>query len=404
MDRGLSDDLAARLPSRSRVGWWGFVLALGVVVAYVVSSFVGLVVLGLFGYYATRPICVRLQSVVNSRQLAAVLTALAVLVPTLGIFVFAGLRLLQSVQQRFDGGGLIGPLIVRIIGIDALPETQRDWLISLLVNPASVLEMGGSFWSNIDTALTALQGVFGGLLLLGLATTLAYVLLANDAGVSETLVELLGGRESTAYAYAVAVDADLESVFFGNLLFGAAMAVLATATYTATNLVAPADLEVPMVLVAGFLTGLASLIPIVVGKLIYVPIVALLGFQAVSAGNNASLAFVAIVLGVYVLVLDILPQSILQPYLSGRRINPVLLLFAYLLGPILFGWYGFFLMPILFVLVFEAIRIVLPELLGGESIQPEATTAEAAVTDPKVVRGEYEDPSDADESDSDTTG
>ncbi|WP_425604210.1 AI-2E family transporter [Halobellus salinisoli] len=400
----MSDELAARLPSRSRVGWWGFVLVLGVAVAYVVSSFVGLIVLGLFGYYATRPICVRLRSVVNSRQLAAVLTALAVLVPILAIFVFAGLRLLQSVQQRFDGGGLIGSLIVRIIGIDALPEAQREWLISLLVNPTSVLDMGGSFWSNIGTALTALQGVIGGLLLLGLATTLAYVLLANDAGVSETLVELLGGRESTAYAYAIAVDADLESVFFGNLLFGAAMAVLATATYAATNLVAPADLEVPMVLVAGFLTGLASLIPIVVGKLIYVPIVALLGFQAVSAGDNASLVFVAIVLGVYVLVLDILPQSILQPYLSGRRINPVLLVFAYLLGPILFGWYGFFLMPILFVLVLEAIRIVLPELLGGESIQPEALIAESEGTSPEVAPVEGEDLSDASESESDTTG
>jgi len=53
----------------------------------------------------------------------------------------------------------------------------------------------------------------GGLFLLGLATTLAYFLLANDTDVSKTLTELVGGRDSTAYAYAIAVDADLESVF-----------------------------------------------------------------------------------------------------------------------------------------------------------------------------------------------
>jgi len=89
-----------------------------------------------------------------------------------------------------------------------------------------------------------------------------------------------------------------------------------------------------MVLVAGFLTGLASLIPVVVGKIVYIPIVALLGFQAVSTDQDGSLVFVGVVLVAYVLLLDILPQSFLQPYLSGRLI---LLLFAYL-GPILFGW------------------------------------------------------------------
>jgi len=81
----------------------------------------------------------------------------------------------------------------------------------------------------------------GGLFLLGLATTLAYFLLANDTDVSKTLTELVGGRDSTAYAYAIAVDADLESVFFGNLLFVVASSILATVTYAATNLVAPPD-------------------------------------------------------------------------------------------------------------------------------------------------------------------
>ncbi|WP_255196154.1 hypothetical protein [Halorarius litoreus] len=115
---------------------------------------------------------------------------------------------------------------------------------------------------------------------------LAYVLLGNDTGVSETLVELLEGRDSTAYAYAVAVDADLESVFFGNLLFTAAMSVLATAIFAGTNVVAPSSLRVPMVLVAGFLTGLASLIPVVVDKIVYVLIAASLGFQAIRADGG----------------------------------------------------------------------------------------------------------------------
>ena len=390
MDRTTSG-LEGRLPSRSRTAWWAFVLFLGAVVAYVVGSFMGLVVLGVFGYYATRPICVRLRSVTGSRRLAATLTALSVIVPILLLFAVAGLRLFQAVSEQFGGGNVVGTLIARVTGVDALSADQREQLVSLLSNPTSVLDAGGSVWANLGTAVTALQGVIGGLFLLGLATTLAYFLLANDDDVSEGLVELIGGRDSTAYAYAIAVDSDLESVFFGNLLFVVASSILATVAYAATNFVAPPGLQVPMVLVAGFLTGIASLIPVVVGKVVYVPIVASLGFQAISGdGGDGSLVFVGAVLVAYVLLLDVLPQSFLQPYLSGRRIDPILLLFAYLIGPILFGWYGIFLMPILFVLVLEAIRIVLPELLGGETIRPEATVAEDAGTDPKDAHAEEE--------------
>lgn len=45
---------------------------------------------------------------------------------------------------------------------------------------------------------------------------------------------------------------------------------------------------------------------------------------------------------------------------------------------------GFFLMPILFVLVLEAVRIVLPELVRGEAI--EATVAEGLGTNPEDAR------------------
>jgi predicted PurR-regulated permease PerM len=72
--------------------------------------------------------------------------------------------------------------------------------------------------------------------------------------------------------------------------------------------------------------------------------------------------------------LDIIPQSFLQPYISGRQLNPLMLLFAYILGPILFGWYGFFLLPILFVLMLEVVRIVLSEFLHGDPICLGTTT------------------------------
>lgn len=46
----------------------------------------------------------------------------------------------------------------------------------------------------------------------------------------------------------------------------------------------------------------------------------------------------------------------------------LVMMFAYLLGPILFGWYGFFLLPIVFIVILEAIRIVLPKLVRSKAL------------------------------------
>jgi predicted PurR-regulated permease PerM len=232
---------------------------------------------------------------------------------------------------------------------------------------------------------TLLQATFGLLVLLGLSLTLSNALLERDDALAETFVTLVGGRDTTAYAYALAVDDDLESIFFGNLLFATAMAVVATLVYAGTNFVAPGELRVPLVLVAGVLTGFASLIPIVVGKVVYVPVVGILAVQSIRTPGN-QLPFVAAVLVVYVVVLDLLPQSVVQPYFSGRQFDTLMLLFAYILGPMLFGWYGFFLLPILTVLAVEAVRIVLPQLLHGESLGAQPSVAEGVGADPEELR------------------
>ena len=50
-----------------------------------------------------------------------------------------------------------------------------------------------------------------------------------------------------------------------------------------------------------------------------------------------------------------------------------LVMFAYLLGPALFGWYGIFMGPLLMVLIVEFIVTVLPRLAGPE--QSDTTNA-----------------------------
>jgi hypothetical protein len=59
--------------------------------------------------------------------------------------------------------------------------------------------------------------------------------------------------------------------------------------------------------------------------------------------------------------------------LSGEGgLHVGMVMFAYIFGPLLFGWYGLFLGPIALVVIVHFARLVLPELLDGERIQPYA--------------------------------
>lgn len=372
---------------RARIGWWLFVLILGVAAAFIAYSFVGVLVLGIFGYYATRPINKRIDTRVDSDGVAAWVTVLVILIPLLLLVFYASIRAFQGVQQLIGATGGIGFDSM----LEMLSNAQRRTVTSILENPSQAVENPQQTLETVlGSGAAVLSAIFGTLLLLALAVTLAYFLLENDDELAAGLCQLFGGRDTTAYAYASAVDEDLESVFYGNFLFVVAMAIIAVAAYWTTNAVAPEGLHVPLVFVLGFLTGVASLIPIVVGKIIYLPVVGLLALQALSVDGDQFL-FVGAVLVAYFLVLDILPQTFLQPYITGRQLDMLMMMFAYLLGPILFGWYGFFLLPIIFVLMVEAIRIVLPELVHGDAVTPEVEMGDSIGTNPQAERDRVPD-------------
>jgi predicted PurR-regulated permease PerM len=384
----------------NRLAWWAFVAVLGLAALYIAHVFVGLLVVGVFGYYATRPICRRLSRVIDSEPLAASATVLLVLVPILLVTLIAGVRIVSQVGAALaDSDGLLG-LVGENFALDALPEEQREVLLEILADPVGAVTSGGGIEPLIGAGVAAFSALAGTLLFLGLAISLSFFLLKTDEQLAAGFRDLVGGPGTTAHAYAAAVDEDLESVFFGNLLFVVAMSLIAAVVYWVTNLVAPAGLAIPMVFILAFLTGLASLIPVVVGKLVYLPVVGLLALQATEAGGGA-LAFVGGVLVVYFLLLDIMPQTFLQPYLSGRQLGMMLLMFGYILGPILFGWYGFFLLPIVFVVMVEAIRIPLPELVHGERQTPTVSMAESTDSDPDQLPDD--EPGDGSGSEGDTS-
>lgn len=382
------------LANRTRIGWWLFILILAIAAAFLVYSFVGMVALSAFGYYATRPICRRLARYIDSDGIAAGLTVLLVVVPILLLVAYVGFQFVHLVQQVLDTGGSAG--FGGVFDLGSLPAEQRETVTTFLQNPIQAISHPQQVVQTLlDVGIQVLGAISSTLVFLGLVIAFSYFLLRNDDHLADGLEALFGGRNTVAYAYASAVDADLESVFFGNLLFVVAMSVIAAVAYEATNLLAPQGLHVPMILVLAVLTGVTSLIPIVVSKVVYLPVVAYLGLQALRSSGGGLLFVVGVLVG-YFLVLDILPQTFLQPYITGRKLDMILMMFAYILGPILFGWYGFFLLPIVFIVMLEAIRIPLLELVRGEPLKPDVSLAEGVGTDPQATLAKFEKSSDED--------
>jgi predicted PurR-regulated permease PerM len=259
-------------------------------------------------------------------------------------------------------------------------------------DPQMALERIGDPQAVLDILQSALGylGIVGsGLLSLFISFSLAFYLL-RDTNRLTGYGALLADDHGTLEAYGRAVDSSLSSIFFGTILNAFLTGVIAAIAYSLLNLMAPAGLAIPFPALLGVLAGAGSLIPVVGMKIVYVPLVAYLAARAVLDGTG--LQFVAIVAAVSLVVVDFIPDLVLRPYVSGRGLHTGTVMFAFVLGPILFGWYGLFLGPLILVLVAHFVRLVLPELLDGDRPEPAAVEPRPDAADRPPADGTSEAP------------
>ncbi|WP_135305004.1 AI-2E family transporter [Haloarcula amylovorans] len=365
-------DLSSPTLDRERLGWWALVFAVGLALLFVLHSFVGTFVLALFVYYGIRPLNQRLESVFSPGT-AALVSLLVVALPALLLITAV---VVMGVTQLLSAGAL-----------DGLRQTIQPYLqtqsLDLLERVRSLVT-GGASGSPMDLLMQGagvLSTLAGGGMHLFLAVTAAFYLLRDDARLASWFRSTVGGTGTTAHAYVTAVDDDLGTIYFGNVLLVGIVAVLAAVVYNGYNVLAPAAVSMPAPTALALLTGLASLVPVVVGKLVYVPLVAFLGVRA-ARSDPSLLIYPAALFAVSLVLLDLLPMTFLLPKVAGQATHTGLVLFAYILGSMLFGWYGLFLGPLLLVVGIQAVRIVLEELLDGDPVSPEVTSAESLGSDP----------------------
>lgn len=370
-----------RALDRTRVAWWLVGLALLLVVGQFALHFVGTLVFGLFVYYGARPVCRRIDRVVGHRGLAATLTLLAIVVPGLLLLSYVGLVAFRELTVVLDPGVLAA--VTERLGF---PGSLRE-VVSEPMQYVDRLDDLNGLRDQLTAGIRQLGVVTNVVVHLTLALTMSFYLLRDGDRIEAWFRAEVGGEESAAHAYLTAVDADLETVYFGNVITVSLVTVLSVVVYNGYNVLVPPAVALPFPTLLALLTGLATFVPLVVGKLVYVPATAYLVWAVLTDGADLLWAPLSLLV-VSFLFLDLLPQAVLRPVISGRSLHTGLILFAYVLGVAYYGWYGLFLGPLLVVLAVQFLNVVIPELLHGKRITPAPSTAMGLGHDPEEASAE----------------
>jgi predicted PurR-regulated permease PerM len=346
--------------------WLGMGAVAAAILGYVISAFIGTFVFGVFLYYATRPVYERVAPRVRPPSLAVgvslfllVLPALLVLGMTALLGVEEALRTVRENQFQF-------------LSVETQLYIYAQPYLELVRSPGEVLT-SPDLLRTIQDMLSRVRpflGLIANALLHGfIVVALAFYLLRDDHRLSDWTRARFADSQGVLESYLDAVDRDLTQVFFGNVLNAVLTGLIGAAAYSALDLVAPASVSVPVPILLGLLSGAASLVPLVGMKLVYVPVTLYL-FARALGGSPDALWFPVAFAAVAFVIVDVIPDIVLRPYVSGRNLHMGMVMFAYIFGPLLFGWYGLFLGPLLLVLVVNFARIVLPaisdRLAGGQ--------------------------------------
>jgi predicted PurR-regulated permease PerM len=346
--------------------WTALALVVAAMLAFVLYSFLGTFVLGLFLYYVSRPVYVRLRRRVQRPNLAAAAALFLLVLPVLLLFWYVAAVAVERL-------GSLGQ--VDLSGIEALlapyfefagPAGDLGALLDSIVSDPSLLLQDGRLREVATTVITTLGqflGVFlNGVVQLFIALALAFYLLRDDHRIAAWVQANF--EDDLLVTYGRAVDADLQTVFFGNILNAVLTGIIGAVVFLGLAAVAPAAVPLPVPVLLGLLTGVGSLVPVVGMKIVYFP-VALYLLALALAADPRLVWFPALFFVVTTVVVDMIPDLVLRPYVSGRNLHIGLVMFAYIFGPLLFGWYGIFLGPLLVVAGSHLASIVVPALTGS---------------------------------------
>jgi predicted PurR-regulated permease PerM len=307
------------------------------------------------------------------------------LLPFLFLLVYTVFLVVPRLQQFFGSDGLGNEYLSALqtgqgAGLpEPIAELEFGDLVSMDTDEVASLLNDPAVQSWIDrTVSNILQSVD----IVGGVALNAFIMLAGTYYLLTSGPRLVGwflenfDDSGVVEEYTKKVDSELSSILFGNILNAVVTGIIGTYVFLIYNIFAPGAVKVPFPPLVGALTGVGSLIPIVGIKIVYLPVVGLLAVGALAAGEPGLFGFVALFFILTFVFVDVVPDFMIRPYVSGDHTHVGLLMFAYIFGPIAFGIYGIFLGPILLVLVSQFLRTVAPYVLSGGTNRQQTTFEE----------------------------
>jgi predicted PurR-regulated permease PerM len=324
-----------------------FGLAVALVVGFIASRFIAPLTVAVFLYYSTRRLFHRLNRFRLPARVRAAVSLLLIGTPLIGLLGYTLLLVLIEARRFIETYPVTETIGADDSWVGDLAELSNLTLDGLIAAyRAGQLDPLIQFVS--DQAGLLASTLSGLVLNLLIVVIVSYYLLLDGSKLRYWLLTI--DDDEAIREYLETADEELEAVLYGNLLNVIAISIIAVVTYTAYNVVAPAAVEVPYPALAGALTGIASLIPVIGMKIVYVPLAAVASVPTVFGDDFTLLVYVVGFLAVSAVVVDTIPDIVLRPYFSGKTTHVGLLMLAYILGPVVFGFHGLFLAPIVLVL------------------------------------------------------
>ncbi len=340
-----------------------FGIAVAVIVGLVAYQFIAALTVSVFLYYSTRRFHRGLRRFRLPVRIRAVISMGALAIPLLVLISYAVVLLVVEARQLVTQTDLLSVAASNVGWLGAtgeIPELTVQGMYSAY--QSGQLDPFISFAESNATVLTSVVSEL--FLNVFIATVVTYYLLVDGSRIREWLLRF--DDEAIVREYMEAADEELEAVLFGNLLNVIAISLIAVASFIGYNAFVPDAAHVPYPALAGALTGIASLIPVVGMKVVYLPLAAAAALPAFMGGDTSILPYIGGFLVVAIVVVDTVPDLLLRPFLSGESTHLGLLMLAYVLGPVVLGFYGLFFAPILLVVALTFADTALPRLLHAD--------------------------------------
>jgi predicted PurR-regulated permease PerM len=336
---------------------------LATLVGYLAFRFVAALTVAVFVYYSTRRYYKFLARFRLPSRARAVVTLASLAVPLLLLVSYTLVLLVVEARRFINNSALVDVAAENapwLGDVGTVPELSVRGLIRAYRSG----DLDPFIQFATDNAEFLTNVVSGFFLNAFIIVIVVYYMLVDGERIKAWLLRF--DDDAIVREYLEAADRELEAVLFGNLLNVIATALIAITVYHGYNLFVPDPAMVPYPTLAGALTGLASLIPVVGMKIVYLPLTAIAAIPILMGGNTALLVYILAFLVVVVVVVDTIPDIVLRPILSGETTHVGLLMLAYTLGPVVLGFYGLFFAPIVLVVALTFANTALPRLLGAE--------------------------------------